>query len=167
MDRPGQYIAALEVLDPSGQASSNDARVSVEAVAGPGYEVELTWNRPGTDLDLHVVAPSGRIGALTDCFFDNPQPDWDPPGALGDPQFTAEAGRESVSVTGPPQGVFTVAVTVVAASPEGPTSATLRIRLSGAEVAQYTTTLPVTAEAWDVATLTWPAGRITDLDSVR
>ncbi len=167
VDRPGQYIAALEVLDPSGQASSNDARVSVEAVAGPGYEVELTWDRPGTDLDLHVVAPSGRIGALTDCFFDNPQPDWDPPGAMGDPQFTAEAGRESVSVNGPPQGVFTIAVTVVAASPEGPTSATLRIRLSGAEVAQYTTTLPVTAEAWDVATLTWPAGRITDLDSVR
>lgn len=167
VDRPGRYVAALEVLDESGQTSSNDARVEVEAVAGPGFEVELTWDRPGTDLDLHVVAPSGRIGAVSDCFFDNPQPDWAPVGPGGDPTFSAGLAQEMVAVTGPPEGVFTLVTTVVAASPEGPTAATVRIRLAGTEVARYSATLDPTAEAWDIATLTWPSGRITDIDSVR
>lgn len=167
VDRPGRYVATLEVLDPSGQASTNDARVEVEAESGPVFEVELSWDRPGTDLDLHVVAPGGRIGALADCFFDNPTPDWGPPGPMSDPQFTSGLANEMVLANAPPDGVFTVVASVVAASPQGPTSATLRIRLGETEVARYTTTLEVTAQAWDVATISWPSGRITDLDTVR
>ncbi len=167
VDRPGRYVATLEVLDPSGQASTNDARVEVEAESGPAFEVELSWDRPGTDLDLHVVAPGGRIGALADCFFDNPTPDWGASGPISDPVFTSGLAKETVFASAPPDGVFTVVATIVAASPQGPTAATIRIRLGETEVAAYTTTLDVTAQAWDVATISWPSGRITDLDRVR
>ena len=167
VDRPGPSVASLEVLDARGQASTNEARVEVEATAGDRYRVELTWDRPTTDLDLHVVAAGAALGARGDCFFDNPRPDWAPPGPAGDPALEAEATREAVAVTGPPGGVFTLAVRVVAASPEGPTSAVVRIHLGDAEVARYTAALPTDAEQWDVATLTWPDGRITGLDTVR
>lgn len=167
VDRPGLYVATLEVVDEAGQASSNDARVEVSTEAGPGFEVELTWDRPGTDLDLHVVAPGGSLGSVDDCFFDNPSPDWAPAGPEGDPRFEAGPAREVVAVTEPPSGAFTIAARVVAASLQGPAAATLRIRYAGVEVARYAATLEPAHTAWDVATLSWPDGRIADLDTIR
>ena len=167
VDRPGRYVAGLEVRDESGLTSTNDARAEITAAAGSRVRVELAWDRPGTDLDLHVVPPGAAPGSIGDCFFDNPAPDWDPPGPDGDPTFAANEADETIGVTGPAGGVYTILVDVVAASPEGPTGAVVKIFLEDVEVAAYPATLPVAAETWDVATLTWPQGRITALDTIR
>ncbi len=167
VDRPGRYVAGLEVRDAQGLASTNDARAEVSAEAGEDVRVVLTWDRPGTDLDLHVVSPGAALGSLGDCFFDNPNPDWAPPGPDGDPAFTADGAEESVAVTAPAGGVYTLQVNVVAASPEGPTGATLEVFLGDVQIAVYPATIPVSAETWDVATLSWPEGLLTRLDTIR
>lgn len=167
VDRPGTYVAALEVRDERGVSSTNDARVEVEASAGTNVRVALSWDRPGTDLDLHFVSPGAAFGSLGDCFFDNPTPDWRPAGPQGDPIFSGGATDESIVVADPFEGVYTVQVKVVAASPEGPTGATLRVFFEDVPVAAFFTNIPVTADAWDVVTLSWPAGRLTALDTIR
>lgn len=167
VDRPGRYVAGLEVRDESGLTSTNDARAEVSAEAGERVRIQLDWDRPGTDLDLHVVPPGSAPGSIGDCFFDNPSPDWAPMGPGGDPTFTSGEATESIAVTAPAGGVYTLLVDVVAATPEGPTGAVVRIFLEDVEVAAYPATLPVASDAWDVATLTWPEGRITTLDTIR
>lgn len=167
VDRPGRYVAELEVRDARGLASTNDARVEVVAEAGDRVRVQLTWDRPGTDLDLHVVSPGAALGSLGDCFFDNPAPDWAPAGPGGDPIFTGADANESVAVTSPAAGVYTLQVQVVAASPEGPTGATVEVFLEDVSIATFPATIPVAADTWDVATLSWPEGLLTRLDTIR
>jgi hypothetical protein len=167
VDRPGAYVVSLEVRDPSGLASTNDARVSVDAAAGARVRVELTWDSPGADLDLHLVSPGAPIGSLGDCYSDNPDPDWMPPGPGGDPIFSAGAGSEAVALEGHGDGTYTVIADVVASSPQGPTAAVIALFLDDVEVAVYQAVLPSSADAWDVATLSWPSGRIVSLDTIR
>lgn len=167
VDRPGRYAVALEVRDTSGLGSTNDARVETTAGAGEPVRLELEWDRPGTDLDLHLVSPGAPVGSAGDCYYDNPTPDWPPSGPDGDPTFTAEPAKETISVADHADGVYTLLVTVVAASPQGPTGATVRLFMNDVEVAVFSATIPTSAEAWDVATLSWPTGRIVPLETVR
>ena len=167
VDRPGTYVAALEVRDTSGLTSSNDARITVEAIAGRDVRVELRWDRPGTDLDLHLLAPGAVPGSAGDCFFENPAPDWPPAGPEGDPSFEGSGAEERIAISGAAPGVYTLFVRVVAPSPEGPSTARLRVLFGEVEVFARDAVLPLDAETWDVATLSWPSGRITALDTIR
>jgi hypothetical protein len=168
VDRPGRYLVALEVRDEAGQGSSNEARVEVEATAGDRLRIVLTWDQPGADLDLHLVSPGAPIGSLGDCFFENPSPDWAPAGPGGDPLFeSASPAEESIALTNPAPGAYTLHVAVVEPSPAGATEATVRVLLGDVEIGAQQTTLESTNESWDVATLSWPSGRLTVLDTVR
>lgn len=167
VDRPGRYVVSLEVRDPSGLGSTNDARVGTTAGAGEPVRLELEWDRPGTDLDLHLVSPGAPVGSAGDCYYDNPSPDWAPAGPTGDPTFAAEPVKETITVSDHADGVYTILVAVVAASPQGPTGATVRLFMNDVEVAVFSATIPTSAEAWDVATLSWPTGRIVPLETVR
>ncbi len=162
VDRPGSYLAALEARDPSGQASTNEARVMVEVVAGPNFRVTLTWDRPGSDLDLHVIGPGSAEGSVGDCYFENQSPTW-----AGECEFTFGSATETVAVPNAGDGVYTVTVRNVAPSPEGPTGAEVRFYLGEVEVAAFAQTIPLSARAWDVATLAWPSGRLVPLETVR
>jgi hypothetical protein len=163
IDRPGLYVVGLEARDASGLTSTNDARLEVLAGAGERVRVELSWDRAGTDLDLHLVSPGAPVGSLGDCFYDNPRPDW----PEGDPIFTQTSTTETIAVEEHADGVYTILVDVVAASPQGPTGADVRLFLDDVEVARFEGTLPSSADAWDVATISWPTGRIVALDTIR
>jgi hypothetical protein len=43
----------------------------------------------------------------------------------------------------------------------------VRLFLDDVEVARFEAALPSSADAWDVATLSWPTGRIVALDTIR
>ncbi len=167
VDRPGVYIAGLEVRDETGLASTNDARVELEAQAGDRFRAVLRWDQPGTDIDLHLLRPGALEGSLGDCYFDNPSPDWGPQGAQGDPSFSAEASRETIELIDPEAGVYTLLATVVSASPQGASAATMDLMLGEVVVATYEVTLSLGDQAWDIATLSWPQGLITELSTVR
>lgn len=163
VDRPGDYVAMLTVTDPGGSSSTNDARVPVSATAGHRIRVELLWDRPEADLDLHLVSPGAPVGSLGDCYQDNPTPSW----AAGDPTWTGTSAQEQIAVTDPEGGVYTLLVRIAAASPAGPTAATVRLFLEDVPVAESAAVLPLSARDWDVATLSWPSGRYSTLDNIR
>ncbi|MCK6550924.1 hypothetical protein L6R52_34115, partial [Myxococcota bacterium] len=166
IDLPGTYVAGLEARDGSNLASTNDAKVEVVATAGRRVRVELSWDRPEVDLDLHLVSPGAPVGSLGDCFFDNPSPDFAPPGPAGDPAFEARDSAEVIAMSDPGDGVYTIAVAVVAPSPRGATTARLAMFLGDVEAAVFEASLPASADGWDVATLTWPSGRLTPLGTI-
>lgn len=167
VDRPGRYVAALEVADASGRSSTNDARVELDAVAGRRVRIDLEWDRADTDLDLHLAGPGSALGSSGDCWFDRPNTTWEPPGPDGDCNFTFGPTTESIAVDGPGDGVYTVAVMQVAPSPGGEARATVRVFYEDVLVASYVRTIPQTAIAWDIATLSRPSGAIVRLDGIR
>ena len=168
VDLPGTYVAGLEVRDAVGLASTNDARVTVDATAGSRVDIELVWDRPDTDLDLHLVAPGAPVGSLGDCFFDNPSPDWAPPGPGGDPMLTSTAtATEQIGVEAPADGVYTIVVRAPQTSPQGATRAEVTVRFDGVEAFISEAILGPSAEQWDVATLSRPSGRLIPLGTVR
>lgn len=163
IDRPGDYLAALTVSDPGGLSSTNDAKVPASAGAGHRVRAELSWDRVEADLDLHLVSPGAPVGSLGDCYQDNPNPSW----IEGDPTWTGAATTETIAVTDPAAGVYTVLVRVAAASPAGPVAATVRLYLEDVLVAEDQAVLPIDARDWDVATLSWPSGLYSTLDTIR
>lgn len=167
VDLPGSYTVALEVRDSGGLASSNDALVPVEVLAGTRLRAVLSWDRADSDLDLHLVRPGAAVGSVGDCSYDNPSPDWPPAGSAGDPRLSGESRSESVSLEAPAEGAYTVIVTVAGASPQGATAARLALEYEGVEVARFEATLAAPTVAWDVATVSRPSGRITRLGTLR
>jgi len=167
VDLPGSYSVLLEVRDSSGQTSTNRAEVMVEAGPGARVSVRLSWDRADADLDLHVVAPGAAVGSLLDCSFDNPRPDWGPPGQSGDPQFMSSAAGEQIDAAALADGVYTIAVLVAAPSLAGPMAATVEVYFEDVRVAHEEVTLQMSDREWDVATLTRPSGRLLILGSIR
>lgn len=163
IDRPGDYLAALTVSDPGGLSSTNDAKVAASAEAGHRVRAELSWDRAEADLDLHLVSPGAPVGSLGDCYQDNPNPTW----AQGDPTWTGGDATEAIAVTDPAPGVYTLLVRVAAPSPAGPVAATVRLYLEEVLVAENQAVLPIVARDWDVATLSWPSGLYSTLDTIR
>ena len=167
VDLPGEYVVGLRVRDEGGLASTNDARVSVVSTAGRRVRVELRWDQDDSDLDLHLVSPGSAVGSVGDCFFDNPSPDWGPIGPDGDPVLTTTTAHEVIAVDAPADGVYTLLVRVPAASPRGAARAEVRIYFNDVEAALFEAILPVTAEQWDVATMSRPSGRLIPLATIR
>ncbi|MBI4817385.1 MAG: choice-of-anchor D domain-containing protein [Deltaproteobacteria bacterium] len=167
IDLPGRYTVELSVRDDTGLVSTNEARVQLDAGAGTSFRVELEWDRVDTDLDLHLVRPRAPEGSVGDCFFDNPAPDWGPVGPVGDPRLTwSSEVSESILLSEPEAGVFTVLVRVADPSPQGPTNTRVRFFLGTVEAAVLDVVLSASTESWDVATLNWPSGAFAPLGTL-
>ncbi len=174
-DVPGTYLVELVVTDHRHLRSQPEA-VVIEAIAGQMFQVGLSWSAPGNDLDLHLIAPGGSYWTDADCFFGNPQPSWGAAEvASDDPAFDLDGDgtngvpmRESVTVTAPAEGTYTVLVHHLndrdtAAEVE----ATLTLVVGGVE-----RTLPIDpeqltqGEVWRAFAITLPAATVLALDEV-
>ena len=60
VDLTGRYELELVVTDPRG-LSSPPARVAIQAVSVEAVRVELVWDPPEADLDLHLVRQNGTF----------------------------------------------------------------------------------------------------------
>ncbi len=167
VDRPGAYVVELEVRDALGQRSANAAELTIAAAAGRSMRATLTWDRADAVLGLHLASPGAAFDTVGDCFADNPRPDWGPSGPAGDPTFTARAREESIALVDPADGVYALAARVRAASPAGPTTATVVLHYLDVEVARFEATLDAGQTHWDVATVSRPSGQIVPLGAVR
>ncbi len=167
VDLPGRYVAQLEARDERLLASTNDAHLEVLATAGQKISVSLAWDREASDLDLHFISPGAPFGSLGDCFYENPRPDWSPPGPGGDPVLSTSMAAEQVDVESPANGVYTMIVRAIAPATSGNTLATVIIYLEDVEAARFEAVLSPASESWDVATLTWPSGQLTALGTIR
>jgi len=171
-DLVGVYEIELYVIDQRGLKSLLPDRTTVLSVPAERVLVELVWDSPIADLDLHMLAPGGAFGGVLDCFYGNKYPDWGEPGnPLDDPVFKRDDlkgfGPEVVGYSEPIEGTFTLLVDFFAAhTPSGrePTNATLRIFVDGLLEAELVKRLEAQGEQWNAATILWPEGTVTQLE---
>jgi hypothetical protein len=160
-DLVGAYGIELVVKDDDG-LKSEPAVYEFAVAAASGLLLELTWDRDYTDVDLHLVheQPSAAFyEAPWDCYFQNKNPDWGLPGVSGDdPLLPADIddgyGPEIIGLREPPAGSYKIWSHYYCDDGFGGTSATVKVFLDGALVAEATTPLVHTGDLWEVASLT-------------
>lgn len=96
-DLVGTYSAVLTVINDRGNRSDPCA-ASFEAVPQDGLYVELTWDLPDENLDLHIVLEGSLPGSAGDCVPGSCDHDW---GAAGDPTDDPYVVHDDVDGTGP------------------------------------------------------------------
>ncbi len=167
-DLVGVYEAQLYVTDSTGLRSLLPDRVSITALPSERLLVELVWDSPIADLDLHFLAPGGTMGGFLDCHWANPDPDW---GVAGDPGDDPELLRDDLAGFGPEtlgyqepmDGEYQVVVDYFAAhTPSGKekTKATIRIFVDGFLVAELSHELDQQQQTWQAASIKWPEGTV-------
>ncbi|MCS6798664.1 MAG: hypothetical protein NZ898_09050 [Myxococcota bacterium] len=116
-DIAGEYLLELTVTDDAG----NEARctVPVRALVTEGIRIEMFWDRPRTDMDLHLLRPGARawFDDLDDCYYANcvggglP---WGGPGTADDPRLDIDDvdgfGPENINIDRPAPGTYRVGV---------------------------------------------------------
>lgn len=177
LDLAGSYTLELVVTDRDG-LRSEPTQITLDGLPFEDIHVELTWDTDDTDLDIHLIHQTSCSGGdcfavpPTDCFFQNPSPDWGPAGAVGNPSLDLDElqgyGPENVNVDDPEAGnqTYRVVVNYYADRGEGASTATVRIYLQGSLAYVGAQTLGDTGDNWDVAEISWPSGLVTDLGSV-
>jgi len=77
--------------------------------------VELSWDLPDVDLDLHLIRPGGSYYSSDDCYFGNPLPDWGIEGDSSDDPYLSldsedAAAPETIVLERPEEGIYEVYV---------------------------------------------------------
>jgi PKD domain len=90
---PGSYEVQLDVTDSAGTKSCTPARATLVAAPAQKLLVEMFWDNPGTDIDLHVLKSntSSLYSPVDDCFYQNRAPDWGLPMGNDNPLFARDA----------------------------------------------------------------------------
>jgi hypothetical protein len=121
-DLAGDYIGRLIVTNEDG-VDSEPCETTLQAEPGEAMWVEMFWENPGDDMDLHLIAPGGSFqNSLTDCYYMNCTPsswtgglDWGVMGlATDDPSLDLDdistTGPENVNIETPQEDIYTVIV---------------------------------------------------------
>jgi len=120
-DVDGTYRVGLRVTEPEDELTSEWVYVTIQSTAWENLVVDMYWDVPATDLDLHVLAPHGEYWTDNDCYYGNPSPDWGVEGAdIDDPTYAEDddnggddsnPASEQVAIQCPGEGTYTVVVT--------------------------------------------------------
>jgi hypothetical protein len=174
LDLPGQYVVRLVVTDSTGLQTLHPAERTLIAKPAQVMAVELVWDNPDTDLDLHFLPHGAQLGGAQDCWANNKEPDL---GVIGDssddPLLTRDAldhfGPEEMDYANPVAGSYDIDVVFYAnhGTPTPATTATVRIYLYGEIVAEYSRLIPDQGHTWSAATLDWPSGNVTKVDALQ
>lgn len=185
-DLTGTYRLELTVTDAIGLAGV--ATQVVEARPDEGIRVELLWDHPDSDVDLHFVREGGEFcdcaggvaGAPSDVHYRCRTPTWYPDQPDANPVLDVDDqsgfGPEVVILEGEgdekiiPPDRFRIEVhyfndkAQVSSFPTSVSNATVRVFLSGKKVAEYDRALQSTGVRWIVAEIDWPSGELTEID---
>jgi hypothetical protein len=166
-DLAGEYIGRLVVTNTEG-VRSDPCEASFDAEPAEAMWVEMFWENPGDDMDLHLLSPSGitdtdgdgvadGIETDQDCYFSNCTVstwseglDWGIPGdAIDDPILDlddiSETGPENINIEMPQDGEYKVVVHDYPGSVYEPGNAvTINIYLDG--VLEWTETRVISVE---------------------
>ncbi len=173
-DLSGRYEVELVVADGLG-LESEPARQVIEAFPDEAIRIELIWDHPDSDLDLHLIREGGTFCDCTssvhyrDCAR---QADWFPEAPGANPELDRDErrgfGPETILFRGDgankfiPPGRFTLAVHYFATNervsswPTTTSNATVRVFVFGLLAAEATRAMQVEREVWVVGDLTWP-----------
>ena len=99
IDVAGSYSVQLVVTDFNGVASA-PATHHIEAVPVQELYIALSWDKPYSDVDLHVVPTGGSFFSSDDASFCNPSPDWAGDGSAEHSGDVSEGyGPETVEIS--------------------------------------------------------------------
>jgi hypothetical protein len=169
---PGSYVVQLDVTDSAGAKNCMPATSTVVAAPAEKILVEMFWDNQITDIDLHLLrTPTSVIGrAPDDCFYQNPNPDWDSSGAPsdGDPLLERDAltgyGPEILGYKEPLNNsnmrvVADFASSHLATNPSS--NVTIRVYIFGVVKFEQTKLLTSAGQRWPAVDISWPSGTVT------
>jgi len=167
---PGAYEVQLDLTDSLGVKSCTPTRATIVAAPAQKLLIEMFWDNPGTDLDLHVLKSetSGLFSTVDDCFFQNKKPLWGPT-AQDNPELLRDAltgyGPEVFGYQNPIDSTYRAVVVFnnELLSPTPASKATVRVYEFGVLKGEFSKTLLKKEEIWEVAFVTWPSGVIREL----
>jgi uncharacterized protein YfaP (DUF2135 family) len=125
IDVAGTFTVGLIVTDDSG-AESTECTIALNSVPGQGLHVQLTWDRPDNDIDLHLARNGTNWCSADDCYFGGRSRPW---GATLDIDDLEGFGPENITMDNPADGRYTVGVGVF--TRDSATTATVKIFVGG------------------------------------
>ena len=167
VDLAGDYKIRLQVIDNDGGSDIEEFEFS--AVPWQAVHVQLSWNKPRADIDLHLVSDTNMgsfYSSPYDCYFGNPNPNW---GSFNseadDPHLDIDDvegyGPENINLDLPSANTsYHVYVHSYDDDGDGTVQARVRIYLSGELKWEGTQNLTTTGKVWNVGTIAWPTGSI-------
>jgi len=179
-DMAGNYIGQLVVTSESG-LESDPCDVTLNSTPAENLWVEMYWEFPDDDMDLHLVAPGGTYNNLvTDCYYANCTPelewlydmDWGSSGYEGDdPSLDLDdingTGPENINILDPQtNGKYTVVVHDYRGSTPDVYDAnnvTVNIYLNGSLAWTDTRAISGDNTVNEFAEIDWSTGTVTDL----
>lgn len=167
-DLAGEYAVELEVTNSMG-ISGVPAEWSAEAIPDELLHIELTWNTPNADLDLHLAQDGDELYADPgDVNYCNPNPEWGDGGLEDDPRLDIDDyygyGPENINIDEPQDDTYTARVHYYVENGDGDTSATVKVYTYGELVGTYSKILERN-DVWDVAEVTMPSGASVELSN--
>ena len=178
-DVEGTYRVGLRVTEPEDELTSEWVYVTVQSTAWENLVVDMYWDVPATDVDLHVLAPHGEYWTDTDCYFGNPNPDWGTEGASIDNPVYGEdddndcddsnPATEQVAIQCPTEGTYSVIVSYHSDRHTGQTvSPWIEITMAGQAVGDRMDAPQELEElqAWIVAEIELPELEVTVIDEI-
>jgi Abnormal spindle-like microcephaly-assoc'd, ASPM-SPD-2-Hydin len=162
VDVAGEWTVQLVVANAVG-TESEPAVCAFTAVPEDDIHVELSWDQPRSDVDLHLVQGGADVfDKPEDCHFGNPSPNWGTAGPDDDPRLDiddiAGLGPENINVLTPADGTYEVYVHYFAPKGDGASIATVKVWLFGVEVYSGSRVMEDQNDLWSVGTITVPAG---------
>lgn len=175
-DLAGDYVGRLTVTDANGETDS--CTVTLESVPAQNLWIEMFWVERHDDMDLHLIAPGGRLETNTDCYFANcvdGRLNWGGNGRDDDPSLDLddieETGPENINITEPEAGTYKVIVhdydhTFFGAFPDdftGRNDVTVNIYIDGALEWSDTRTITGNGSYTEFAQIDWTTGTVSGL----
>jgi uncharacterized protein YfaP (DUF2135 family) len=159
-------VNVITVTATNGVAIAEDMVTINVDIPTYAIRVELSWNTSGTDLDAHLIRPSGQYWAIPDdCCWRQRNPDWGLSGVTEDDpsldQDDADGyGPENITLEEPyEQGIYQYKVNYYDDHGYGPSMATVRVWINDVKVAEYSREMS-TSEVWDCFSIDWPSGQV-------
>jgi hypothetical protein len=163
VDLAGAYEVCLIVTDTDGIRSCEDACIRVNVVPAEDLHVQLVWDHPTADLDLHFLNEGGT--AFThegDCYFSNREPEWDMDNPEHNPSLDADDnsgyGPENTNIETPAPGSrWRAFVHYWNKQTDGDefTVATLRVYAYGQLVGEFTQSFESDETLWQAVEIVW------------
>lgn len=178
VDIAGFWEVRLTVIDSRGVASINEAVVAFNAIPTQAIHVQLIWDHPDSDVDLHLMweQPDGSYQSFedNDCYFGNCKVssgglDWFSADPDANPTLDVDDlygyGPENINIKMPQPGSYRAAVHYWSDHGEGNTVAVLRLFIFGNLHSEYIMEL-ANNDWWEVATVTWPSHEVEEVNTV-
>jgi len=156
----GDWRVGLSVTNSEGIPSAR-TQCTFEALPSDLVEIEITWDKDGTDVDLHLIQNDGEFYSVPDdCTNCNPTPDWGVIGeSMDDPTLTVDdrdgLGPERINIPSEPaDGDYRIIAHYFESDGLGDTVVNMNLYIGG-ELRFRKSRQLSRNDAWDIGVLRW------------